>query len=149
MTDQELKKLNRAELLKLLLDQSRENEELRRQLADRKIQIENAGSIAEAALQLNGVFQAAQAACDQYTESVKKQSEQQKTTCDRIISETREKCERQERETTEKCERMVAEAKRQSQAYWDQVSQKIQAFTDSCQGLRSVLNLSPKTPEQE
>lgn len=149
MTDQELKKLNRAELLKFLLEESRENEQLRRQLADRKIEIEKAGSIAEASLQLNGVFQAAQAACEQYTANIKQLSEQQRQTCDRIVNETREKCEKQERETTEKCERMIADAKRQSEAYWAQVSQKIQAFTESCQGLQSVLSQPMKAPELE
>ena len=61
--------MSRAELLELLLEESRENERLRAQLqemneklADRAIRIERAGSIAEAALQLNGVFQAAEEA---------------------------------------------------------------------------------------
>ena len=72
MTDRELRKLSRAELLELLLEESRENERLRAQLqemneklADRAIRIERAGSIAEAALQLNGVFQEAEEAAAQ------------------------------------------------------------------------------------
>ena len=67
MTDQELKKLHRSDLLELLIAQEKENEQLRgqvkrleAQLADRKLDLEKAGSIAEASLQLNGVFQAAQ-----------------------------------------------------------------------------------------
>lgn len=79
MTDKELKKLSRAELLELLLESNRENERLRKQLekakgllASRVIEIENAGSIAEAALALNGVFQAAQLAADQYLENVRR-----------------------------------------------------------------------------
>lgn len=77
MTDKELKRLTRAELLELLLEQSKEVEALRQELADvrarlrdKNIVIENAGSIAEAALKLNGVFEAAQAAADQYLENV-------------------------------------------------------------------------------
>ena len=46
---------------------------LRRQLADRTLRLEQVGSIAEAALSLNRVFEAAQAAADQYLESVKAQ----------------------------------------------------------------------------
>ena len=79
MTDRELRKLSRAELLELLLEESRENERLRAQLqemneklADRAIRIERAGSIAEAALQLNGVFQAAEEAAAQYLENVRR-----------------------------------------------------------------------------
>lgn len=79
MTDKELRKLSRIDLLELLLEKSRENEKLKEeleqvkaQLADRKINIEKAGSIAEAALALNGVFQAAQAAADQYLENLRR-----------------------------------------------------------------------------
>ena len=84
MTDRELRKLNRAELLELLLAESRENERLRAELkrvneslASRAIRIENAGSIAEAALQLNGVFQAAEQAAAQYLENVRRLAEEQ------------------------------------------------------------------------
>ncbi len=85
MTSQELKKLSRAELLKLFLEERRENERLRAQLKkayealmDRKIQMENIGSIAEAALKLNDVFEAAQAAADQYLENVRRLGEEPK-----------------------------------------------------------------------
>ena len=66
MTERELRKLSRADLLELLLAQRKENEQLRclldqtqAQLADRTITISNAGSIAEASLHLNGIFDAA------------------------------------------------------------------------------------------
>lgn len=81
MTDKELKRLSRAELLELLIGQMRENQRLEKELAaanaalqDRTIVIEQAGSIAEAALQLNGVFAAAEAAAAQYLENVRKQA---------------------------------------------------------------------------
>lgn len=77
MTDRELRRLSRADLLELLLVQAKENERLRAQLAqareqleDRRIEIERAGSIAEASLRLSGIFQAAQLAADQYLENV-------------------------------------------------------------------------------
>ena len=76
--------MSRAELLELLLEESRENERLRAQLqemneklADRAIRIERAGSIAEAALQLNGVFQAAEEAAAQYLVNVRRLAEEQ------------------------------------------------------------------------
>lgn len=37
------------------------------QLQDRMLTVSEAGSLAEAALQLNGVFRVAQDTCDQYT----------------------------------------------------------------------------------
>ena len=47
-----------------------------KELASRQIRLEQAGSIAEAALKLNGVFEAAQAACNQYLENIRLQGEE-------------------------------------------------------------------------
>ena len=73
MADNELKHMSRADLIEIIYQyQSREQEqaqkiaELTALVEDRRINIENAGSIAEAALSLNHVFAAAQAAADQY-----------------------------------------------------------------------------------
>lgn len=70
MTEQQLKKQNRSELLKILLNVTRESEQLhseleqmQQKLDDRRIETDKAGSIAEASLQLNGVFQAAEEVC--------------------------------------------------------------------------------------
>ena len=77
LTDKELHKLNRKELLELMLDQSRQLDDLREQLrqaqeqlTSRQLLLNKAGSIAEASLQLNRVFEAAQAAAEQYLENV-------------------------------------------------------------------------------
>lgn len=84
MTLKELRKLSRRDLLEMLLSLSKENEQLREQLQEartqlesRKIEIENAGSLAEAALRLNGVFEAAQAACAQYEENLRLRVQEQ------------------------------------------------------------------------
>ena len=83
MTDRELKRIGRAELLELLLAQSEENEalqirieELEQELRNREIIIANAGTIADAAFQLNGVFDAAGAAAVQYLENIKRLNRQ-------------------------------------------------------------------------
>ena len=82
MTEKELHKLKRVELLEMMLAQSREIEALRRrineleeQLEDRRIRIARSGSIAEAALKLSGIFEAAQAAADLYLENVSENAE--------------------------------------------------------------------------
>lgn len=74
----ELKKLSRTELLEMLLDITRENDalkaentDLRAQLELKTIRLQESGSIAEAALKLNGIFEAAQQAADQYLCSVR------------------------------------------------------------------------------
>ena len=83
MTEKEIRRLSRADLLEMLIDQTREMNELRtrleaaeKELASRRIRLEQAGSIAEAALKLNGVFEAAQAACNQYLENIRLQGEE-------------------------------------------------------------------------
>lgn len=82
MTEKELKKLNRKQLLELLLVQTDRADRLEEQLAhmerrlsDRAIAQTEAGSIAEAALRLNGVFEAAEAAAAQYLENIRRLSE--------------------------------------------------------------------------
>lgn len=84
MTDRELRKLSRADLLELLLKETQENEKLRAQLeeankklADREILIQNSGSLAEAAMKMNGVFEAADRAVRQYLENVRRIGDEQ------------------------------------------------------------------------
>ena len=77
MTDRELRRLGRAELVDIIYElQSRnqqceaEIEKLQKALDDKILKIASAGSIAEAALKLSGIFEAAQAAADQYLASL-------------------------------------------------------------------------------
>lgn len=78
MNGKDLKKLNRKQLLELLLKQTVRVEELEKQLQemetkldDRTLTQQEIGSIAEASLKLNGVFEAAEAAAAQYIENIK------------------------------------------------------------------------------
>ena len=82
MTDKQLKKLKRPALLEILVAQNKENDALReeiaslkQQLEDRNLQIERAGSIAEAALSINEVFAKAQEAAELYLENVKRMAD--------------------------------------------------------------------------
>ncbi len=78
MAEKELRKMNRTELIEIIyaLQQNEKTlraqvEELTRQLEDKHLRLERAGSIAEAALSMNHIFEAAQAAADQYLLSVR------------------------------------------------------------------------------
>ena len=78
MSAKNVKSLSRSDLLEILVELKKENDALKEQLAqaqrelsDRRIVIEEAGSLAEAALKLNGVFEAAMAACEQYKENIR------------------------------------------------------------------------------
>lgn len=79
--EKELKKLKRDQLLEIMLRQQEKIEEqekvikeLECQLNDRRIAIDNCGSIAEASLVLNDIFNSAQAAADQYLENIKQRA---------------------------------------------------------------------------
>ncbi len=112
MTDKELRRLKRVDLLKILIEQEKELEaarqevkELKEELNSKKIQLENAGNIAEAALQANGFFEAAQKAAKQYLDNVQILSEQQE-------KKIMEQCAAMEEETRQKCILMEEEAKK-------------------------------------
>lgn len=81
MTTKQLSKLQRSELLEILLDQRKkidsleeENAELRARLEDRQILLEKSGSIAEASLALTSIFAEAQKAADLYVMNVKRKA---------------------------------------------------------------------------
>lgn len=82
MTEKELKKLNRYQLLELLVIQTeradalqKKVDELEEELEKREISLSQLGSIAEAAMHVSGVFEASQKAADLYLESAKKQAD--------------------------------------------------------------------------
>ena len=83
MTEKDLRKLNRYQLLELLIVQTERAEKLQvkledaeEKLKDRELKMTSLGSMAEASLQLSGVFQAAQVAADQYIDAAKKKAEE-------------------------------------------------------------------------
>lgn len=142
-TEKDLKKLGRAELLELLIETTEENQDLRARLReaearleDRRMIMDQCGNIAEASLQLNSVFQAAQAAAQEYLDNVKIYSEtreeiflriegEAKETARRMLDETRRKCLALEEETKKKCDDMTLYARKASEEYWNAVSLKI------------------------
>ena len=84
MHDKELHKLGKTELLSVILNQEKkinelkqENEDLKKKLEDKTININKAGSIAEASLKLNEIFEKAQEAADEYLKSVKENATKQ------------------------------------------------------------------------
>ena len=90
MTEKELKKLNRYQMLEIIIMQTEELQKLTEELEMTKallekqqITVASAGNIAEASLRLSGVFEAAQTAADIYLNSVKEYSEK----ADKIIEE--------------------------------------------------------------
>lgn len=135
MTEKELHKLRREDLLDMLIHQSEDyarlNEELEKakeELAKRALAMENAGTLADAAFQLNGVYHAADEACSQYVESMRQMHEQQlkiQEECLRQKVESEEYCRRMEETTREQCRLMLETARAEADRYWEEMSAKI------------------------
>jgi hypothetical protein len=78
LSDKNLKRLSKVELIEMLIAQSKRVEELEAMVADLNVRIENralmveqAGNLATACIQVNEVLQSAQAAADQYMENIR------------------------------------------------------------------------------
>ena len=159
MTDKDLRKLNRVELLQMLLEQGRQNDALRAQLdqanaqlASRQVALDEAGSIAESAMQLNQVFASAQRAADQYLENIRtlsgrqeavcaKREAESRSKCEQMLAETQKKCQSLEEQTRARCEAMTSEAERKSAAVWDEAKLRLDQLLAQQAGLRSLLNM--------
>jgi len=79
-----LRKLNRRELLEIMLAQSREIDALREEikqlseeLEDKTLKTKNAGSIAEDSLQVTQVFEEAQKSADLYIANVRRRTDEE------------------------------------------------------------------------
>lgn len=145
MTEKEMKKLSRADLLELLLQARRENdqlqsevERLKKRLTDRSIAIQNAGSIAEASLQLSGIFEAAQEAAEQYLENIRTLSGRQKKICEQMEAKTLAKCNALEAETKKRCEKMVQKANEESTASWRNFSENMEELYKMRKGVHEM-----------
>lgn len=100
MNEKELRRLSRAELLELLLEQTKEAERLRAKLikaeemlSDRELRMDNAGDIAHAALEINGVMEAAQAAAQQYLDNIARMERETKLRCEKMLMDARQAAE--------------------------------------------------------
>ena len=170
MTDRELRRLSRKDLLELLISQGCERdalqaelERIKAELENRQLCMEQAGSIAEAALRLNGVFEAAQAAAQQYLDSVRQRSEdieeicaKREADCVRRETECQENIEKQlreaaetarrlEEETRAKCQKLEEDAEKKSEAYWAEVSARLDSFCKEHEELKQMLFSGGKT----
>lgn len=153
MTDKELRKLSRAQLLQLLLEQTRradalhaQLEEARSQLSSRSLQVEEAGNLADAALRLNGVFYAAQNAADQYLENIRSRDvilDDAYREAEAIIISAQEKAAALEAETSEKCRAQTEKAQKDCQKYWDNLTKRLGAYMDRHPELKKELLKQP------
>lgn len=92
MTDKEFKRLSRPQLIEIIYqlelkaeELTKENEKLKRELDDKRIRIHRAGNIAEAALDINNVLQAAQCAAEQYLNEIRTMRAETEASCQQML----------------------------------------------------------------
>lgn len=131
-----LRNLSRGDLLEILIQQGEEldrlrseNEEYRQQLQERTIHLKEAGSIAEAALKVSGVFDAAQEASDRYYQNLQALSQEQEELAQRardMLAQTQAQCAAMREEARQECARMLGKAKIESLEYWAKAYKKLE-----------------------
>lgn len=153
MTTKELRKLRRAELLQLLLDQVQENEQLKSrvnalmtQLNQQRITCEKAGSIAEAALTMSGIFQDADQAARKYLQEVEtlaahqrqefqEQAEQAREQADKLVADAKMAA----TAIRDEADAYLANAKAEADAYWKKVNSQVQVLLEGQDMLKSII----------
>ena len=113
MTDKEFKRLGRAQLLDIIYqlqlqvdELTEKNKRLELALEDRRLRIDNAGSLAAAALEINDFFSNAQVAAEQYLNEIKALRETTEVEQQQLHSQA----EAEFSEAQEKANRLVTEA---------------------------------------
>lgn len=165
MTDKELRRMRREELLELLVDQTRranalqaQLDEAQTQLASRQISVENVGSLAEAALQLSGVFQAAEEAGQLYLDNLRSRAEgledsqflaETQERCRAMEAETQARCQAMEAETRARCDEKISSAQREANAYWEDLYVRLEHFYDTHAGMRQIMEEKQRTEESQ
>lgn len=130
MAENKLKYLSRAELIDIIYqyqckyqEQAETIEKLTAQLEDKKTRIQNAGSIAEAALALNHVFDAAQQAADQYLQEVKDASAGQEEVRRQVIAKAEQEADAIRQQARIEAEVLLDEARQKYLAVNKRISE--------------------------
>ena len=96
MTDKEFKQLSRAQLLDIIYEfqlqvdkLEEEKKALEQALQDKRLRINNAGNLAEAALEINDCFRNAQNAADHYLNEIKIMYEEAQLEREKILEAAR------------------------------------------------------------
>lgn len=100
MTDKELRKLKRGELLDMLVYQTEQNKKLREELdsandalARREIAIKDAGTMAEASVRISETFESADRAAKLYLENIEMRARETEEACRQKIAEAERRAE--------------------------------------------------------
>lgn len=154
MATKKMRQLKKIELLELLVASERENEELREQLAvleeeynKRELKIKNAGNLADACIQLNKVFESAQATADQYLENVKNLGSDKcganqyeiHDEAEEALLKAELQAEQLLAETKLRCAEMEEDAQQRVEEKWQTIRGRLEELYDAHLGLRDLV----------
>ena len=170
MSAKDLKHMGREELLQLLIHLTTEMDELKAQLAAKDeeiaklrerpvvsetVTVHEPGSIAQAALQINHVFEDAQRAADQYLATIARMQREQAIRCQKLINDAQAEADRRLAEAQQRIQSMEAETARQCQELrliaqqaathnWDDLSRRLDQLFTSNTELHNLLAVDQK-----
>lgn len=135
----DLSKFSRSELIDIIADYQ-ENEkrlnkkiaELEEELSSRLIIKEECGSIAEAALSINKIFETSQAAADQYYESIKVVYDMK---LQELEKKAQEEIDQKIKAAEEEATKIISEAKDRAQREMQEINLKIDKLCEANPGL--------------
>lgn len=165
MKEKELRRMSRSELLQMLIERTREIERLQEQLkysrsalektqarlADRSLALEKAGSIAEAAVKVNRVFEDAQKAAEDYLNGIRMMQQEQEKTCacmldetrqqaDEILNQARAKSAQMEADAQRRCEELLRTAEQDANRKWDDMNRRLEQLSGDQAAMREMLS---------
>lgn len=134
MTDKEFKRLGRAQLLDIIYqlqlqvdELTEKNKRLELALEDRRLRIDNAGSLAAAALEINDFFSNAQVAAEQYLNEIKALRETTEVEQQQLHSQA----EAEFSEAQEKANRLVTEAQTEASRLLQEAQERATTMLDA------------------
>ena len=132
MIRKELKKLNRRELVDIIYQMKKNEQDLQKKIAaleetlqEKRIRISKAGSIAEAAASITDVFSAAQKSADLYLQEIACRREETERQCAKRIEETNHTVARILSEAEKKCT-ALSESYQMEMKKYQQLQQEVQ-----------------------
>ena len=115
MISKELKKLNRRELVDIIYQMKKNEEQMQAEIAalqealqEKRIRLSEAGSIAEAAVSVTNVFSAAQTTAELYLDEITTMREATKKECEKMIEEANKAVDRVFADARKQCEALSA-----------------------------------------
>ena len=101
MVNKELKKLSRRELIEIIYQMKKNEQQLQEEkaalqaaLEDKRIRLEKAGNIADAVASISGLFTAAQSTVELYLQEIACMKADAKQECEQMLAEARQTADR-------------------------------------------------------